>query len=99
MQGEREQVRMCTIKRRTGRDPIGRIGAGVDQYNADPDSKACGMGSAFPSLITGERWYVVQTLPCREEKARIQLAAQGFRTFLPRYIKTVRHARKLSTVS
>lgn len=53
----------------------------------------------FPSLVMGERWYVVQTLPCREARAQLQLAAQGFRAFLPRYAKTVRHARKLSTVS
>ena len=29
----------------------------------------------------------------------LQLEAQGFRTFLPRYAKTVRHARKLRNVS
>ena len=50
-------------------------------------------------LAMGERWYVVQTLPNREANARAQLEAQGFRTFLPRYAKTVRHARKLMTVS
>ena len=50
-------------------------------------------------LIDGERWYVVHTLPCREFRAQLQLEAQGFRTFLPRYAKTVRHARKLRTVS
>ena len=42
---------------------------------------------------------MVQTLPNRELTARAQLEAQGFRTFLPRYAKTVRHARKLMTVS
>jgi transcription antitermination factor NusG len=31
--------------------------------------------------------------------ARAQLEAQGFRTFLQRYLKTVRHARKLTAVS
>jgi transcription elongation factor/antiterminator RfaH len=56
-------------------------------------------GSAFPALVRGERWYVVQTLPCREARAQLQLEAQGFRTFLPRYAKTVRHARSLSTSS
>jgi transcription antitermination factor NusG len=50
-------------------------------------------------LAAGERWYVVQTLPNRELNARVQLGVQGFRTFLPRYAKTVRHARKLKTVS
>jgi transcriptional antiterminator RfaH len=50
-------------------------------------------------LTAGERWYVVHTLPHREMQAERQLAAQGFRTFLPRYGKTVRHARKLRTVN
>ena len=51
------------------------------------------------SLAQGERWYVVQTLPNREASARWQLEAQGFRSFLPRNLKTVRHARRLMTVS
>ena len=55
--------------------------------------------ASWAPLATGERWYVVQTLPNREVNARAQLEAQGFRTFLPRYVKTVRHARKLMTVS
>lgn len=50
-------------------------------------------------LLGGERWYVVYTQPHREFRAQEQLAAQGFQTFLPRYRKTVRHARKLMTVS
>jgi transcription antitermination factor NusG len=56
-------------------------------------------GRAFAPLAMGERWYVVQTLPNREANAWMQLEAQGFRTFLPRYAKTIRHARKLTTVS
>jgi transcription antitermination factor NusG len=56
-------------------------------------------GSAFPALVMGERWYAVETLPCREARAQLQLEAQGFRTSLPRYAKTVRHARRLTTVS
>ena len=56
-------------------------------------------GRAFPDLVMGERWYVVHTLPHRESKAALQLQAQGFRTFLPRYAKTVRHARRLTTAS
>jgi transcriptional antiterminator RfaH len=50
-------------------------------------------------LTGGDRWYVVYTQPHREFRARTQLANQGFHTFLPRYRKTVRHARKLMTVS
>src|SRR5580704_3146193 len=44
-------------------------------------------------------WYAVYTKPRRELRAQVQLSIQGFRTFLPRFRKTVRHARKLMTVS
>jgi transcriptional antiterminator RfaH len=44
------------------------------------------------------RWYVVNTLPHREFKAKYQLENQGFRLFLPQRLKTVRHARKFSNV-
>lgn len=46
----------------------------------------------------GPRWYAVHTLPHREFGARAQLAAQSYTTFLPRHLKTVRHARRLKTV-
>jgi transcription elongation factor/antiterminator RfaH len=45
-----------------------------------------------------ERWYAVHTLPFAEARAEVQLHRQGFRTFQPKRHKTVRHARKLSTV-
>jgi transcription antitermination factor NusG len=47
----------------------------------------------------GDRWYVVYSQPHQEFRALTQLVAQGFHTFLPRYRKTVRHARKLMTVN
>jgi transcription elongation factor/antiterminator RfaH len=50
------------------------------------------------ALAQGERWYVVHTLPLCETRAQMQLENQGFRTFLPRRRKTVRHARKLTNV-
>ena len=46
----------------------------------------------------GERWHVVQTRPHREVAARLRLIDQGFRTFLPMQDRTVRHARRLTTV-
>jgi transcriptional antiterminator RfaH len=46
----------------------------------------------------GARWYAVHTLPNREFRATMQLDNQGFRAFLPRRLKTIRHARKMSTV-
>jgi transcription antitermination factor NusG len=45
-----------------------------------------------------ERWYVVHTLPRREIGAEFHLGRQGFRTFFPYIVKTVRHARRLRTV-
>src|SRR6185437_17046763 len=50
-------------------------------------------------LAVGERWYVARTLPQRELRAAQQLANQGFRSFLPRYWKNRRHARKMETIS
>src|SRR5438132_9603083 len=50
------------------------------------------------ALCDGERWYAVHTLPFAEARAEAQLNRQGFRTFQPKRHKTVRHARKLSTV-
>jgi transcriptional antiterminator RfaH len=44
------------------------------------------------------KWCVVQTQRCMEDKAAYQLRSQDFRTFLPRYEKTRRHARRVETV-
>jgi transcriptional antiterminator RfaH len=58
-----------------------------------------GSQSDFQPLGKGECWYVVHTLPFCETRAQAQIENQGFRTFLPKRLKTVRHARKLSTVT
>ena len=50
-------------------------------------------------LAARERWYAAQTLHHREKLAELHLNAQGFRSFLPRFRKTVRHARKLREVA
>ena len=50
------------------------------------------------SLSGSERWFLVRTLPRCEAKAQFHLGAQGFATFLPQFLKTVRHARQLRTV-
>jgi transcription elongation factor/antiterminator RfaH len=50
------------------------------------------------ALAGNERWYLVHALPKSEQKADLNLRAQGFRTCLPQIRKTVRHARKLRTV-
>lgn len=43
------------------------------------------------------RWYAVFTHPYSEELAARHLAYQGFRTYLPLRLKTVRHARRFVT--
>jgi len=52
---------------------------------------------AASELADGERWFAVQTQPFVELRAQANLENQGFRTFLPKRHKTVRHARKLRT--
>jgi transcriptional antiterminator RfaH len=48
---------------------------------------------------SGAQWYVVQTQPNSEGKAAAHLLRQGFETYLPRYRKKRRHARKVDTVA
>ena len=55
--------------------------------------------SPYPlALEGGERWYVVRTQPHRETQAARQLENQDFRVFVPRILKSRRHARKFETV-
>lgn len=42
----------------------------------------------------GFHWYVVQTHPNAEARAEVHLRRQGFQTYLPRYRKQRRHARR-----
>ncbi|MDQ6703596.1 MAG: transcriptional activator RfaH [Pseudomonadota bacterium] len=56
-------------------------------------------GAGNVALLPGERWFLAWTLPHRETTAETHLSRQGFRSFLPRHLKTVRHARKLRTVT
>jgi transcriptional antiterminator RfaH len=46
-----------------------------------------------------QNWYVVQTQPNAERKAVAHLERQGFTTYLPRYLKRRRHARRVETVA
>lgn len=45
-----------------------------------------------------QRWYVVQSQPNAEHKAVVHLERQGFATYLPRYLKRRRHARRVDIV-
>jgi transcriptional antiterminator RfaH len=45
------------------------------------------------------RWYVVQTQPHAEAKAAAHLERQDFQTYLPRYLRRRRHARRIDTIA
>jgi transcriptional antiterminator RfaH len=50
------------------------------------------------SFVISPHWYVVRTHPRAEDKAAAHLERQGFQTYLPRYLKRRRHARRLEIV-
>lgn len=41
------------------------------------------------------RWFAIRTLPKLDRQAEENLRRQGFRVFIPRAVRTVRHARKI----
>lgn len=45
------------------------------------------------------RWYVVHTQPNGEGRAERNLQQQGFATYVPRYLRKRRHARRTETVA
>jgi transcriptional antiterminator RfaH len=49
-------------------------------------------------IVSDSRWYVVQTHPHAEWRAAVHLKRQGFATYLPRYRKRRRHARRVEIV-
>ena len=51
------------------------------------------------SCVQSSQWYVAQTRPHAEVKASWHLQRQGFETYLPRYLKKRRHARRVDTVA
>jgi transcription elongation factor/antiterminator RfaH len=54
--------------------------------------------SRLLELQEPERWYVARTQPHRETQAARQLENQNFRVFVPRILKSRRHARKFETI-
>ncbi|RME87750.1 MAG: transcriptional activator RfaH, partial [Zetaproteobacteria bacterium] len=44
----------------------------------------------------GRAWYAVRTKPRREFEAESNLEAQGFRVWLPKTTRVVRHARRVT---
>jgi transcription antitermination factor NusG len=51
--------------------------------------------SSSLGLGPGERWFVARVLAHQENRAQFNLHRLGFRSFLPRLRRTIRHARKL----
>jgi len=49
--------------------------------------------------VADRRWYVVETHPHAEARAAAHLGRQGFETYLPRYAKRRRHARRTEVVA
>lgn len=68
----------------------------VDKIKTEPE----GATGTFVSMgVTSEaRWFAVHTLPRKESTAVLQLARQGFGTFLPLIPVPRHHARKRDTV-
>jgi transcriptional antiterminator RfaH len=50
-------------------------------------------------VMTESSWHVVQVHVHAEAKAQMHLARQGFETYLPRYLKRRRHARRTDMVA
>ena len=68
---------------------LGTRGQCIDMLHFDVASRA---------LVANEKWFLAHTLPKSERKSEWHLAAQGFKTYLPQFRKTIRHARQLRTV-
>lgn len=51
------------------------------------------------SFDENARWFVAHTQPHAEARAVANLERQGFATYLPRYLKRRRHARRVDTVA
>ena len=47
----------------------------------------------------GALWYVIHTQPRGESRAEVNLTRQGFTTYMPRCLRTVRHARRTEKVA
>jgi len=50
-------------------------------------------------MMCGSQWYVVHTQPNNESRAEFNLRRQGFTTYMPRYQRQRRHARRADIVA
>lgn len=61
-------------------------------------SQSSDVGARINDRPGGKRWYVVHAQPRAESRAIVQLETQGYHVFCPRYRKTLRHARKKTSI-
>ena len=54
------------------------------------------VASEISPKIPAEIWYVAKTHPNAEQKALFHLQRQGFGVYLPRYLRRISHARRIS---
>ena len=75
-----------------------KLGVALKSIAGSPGVGAIRDGAAgdVPASMAGPRWYVAAVQPGREDAAEAHLARQGFVSFAPRRLKTVKHARRLS---
>jgi transcriptional antiterminator RfaH len=57
------------------------------------------MIEVMTEVMAESSWHVVQVHVHAEAKAQMHLSRQGFETYLPRYLKRRRHARRTDTVA
>lgn len=69
-----------------------------EQNRSQHDASSPSGSGAELQLLKSSRWYAVHTQPHAEETACLHLERQGFPTFLPRRMQTVRHARRIMVV-
>ena len=94
-------VRACRAASGLLRSELDRDTAVRDAYAGREPCRGTGhraRRSIALGLAFGERWFAVNTQPFAEARAQRNLENQGFRTFMPRRRKMLRHARKLTAV-
>jgi len=79
---------------------LSRPPATDDDASSDkPEERLLRRAGPGVPLNSASRWYVVQTHGRAELRASQHLRRQGFDTYLPRYIKQRRHARRIEKVA
>lgn len=62
-----------------------------------PEKSTDKAASQRPATGAAARWYAASVFPGKEGVAERHLRLQGFHPFIPRCVKTIRHARRVET--